>query len=142
MTYLKNKKVKVDNTECSISTELKDIAASLMYSRQKNHIVKQLNEILVLLIESKKISLDIVNKKIGHMTNTTFLKYINIFKKLRLCIRKRDIETNEIYYHFTNNKTFKLTLFLLRNDFRCPMLATRECRSFLRQYKVKNKASQ
>lgn len=108
--------------ECCISEEVRAMVLRFAHLRRTKHCTKKLLKILDLLIRDKKLSFISVKEKIGYMSKATFLNYINTFRKIGLCRRKRDMQTGEICYYFVKSSEFELTLFLLKSDFRCPFL--------------------
>jgi len=115
------KKDKIEK-KCCIPDAIKEMVSNFAHSRQKGHFIKQLSKVLDLLIKDKKLSFITVKEKIGYMTKSTFLRYINTFRKIGLCRRKRDQQTNEICYYFIKNEDLETTLFFLKSDFHCPIL--------------------
>ena len=119
-------------SKCLISNAAIEIVCKFGYSRKKKQLTKQFSSVLELLIKEKKISFKLIRERFGYTSNVTFLKYMNALKKLNLCRRKRDQQTDEIYYYFVQNKNLRAILFLLRSEFRCPVLLKKKHASMIK----------
>ncbi len=108
--------------ECCIPEDVRAMVSRFAHSRKKDHFTKQLSKMLEVLIKDKKLSFLTIQEKIGHMSKSTFLRYINTFRKIGLCRRKRNQQTNEICYYFVQGEDLGITLFFLKSGFQCPVL--------------------